>query len=331
MLMQKFAYALRWVGVAVAVICVATLSAWLYAHYPRLPYSGPPAPPVVQVVPTEEEAIVEAHKSLEHNKPAPQVAQTTDEYLCEVYKRTPTKNDGSDFTWKDIAAAKRKGMEVCAFVIGGMAPELKERLLAFGKAADGKGLKWSMLAGFRDDYRQSIATGFKARTGYSQHGGSKVTNGYGDGRAIDITAIGPIGPVLALVDSIGRRLGLIRPYKGNDPNHVQLSQPTQVAVTHAKPQKQRFAKIKGAEHKARYAKRFKQQVAARQQNDFFALFDFVDHGSTRAKPQHSGKMQRLRSVEPAIRRPVAEPGRTESQKANGRLVFTELHKKGVMF
>lgn len=259
---------------------------------PPLPYSGPHAPPVVQVVPTEEEeAIVEVHKTLEHNKPAPQekVVQTTDEYLCEVYRRTPTKNDGSDFTWKDVAAAKRKGMDVCVYVIGGMAPELKERLLAFGKAADGKGLKWSMLAGFRDDYRQSIATGFKARTGYSQHGGSKVTKGYGDGRAIDITAVGSIRPVLALMDSIGRGLGLVRPYKGNDPNHVQLARPTQVAVKHVKPQ--RFAKVKLAKHKVRYAKRFKHptEIAARPQSDFFsALF----HDDSSAKPRHRGKVPR---------------------------------------
>lgn len=272
-------------GIAVALAVFGAVK-----FFEQIP-PAPTPPPVAQTVPTEEEAIVEVHRALEHAKPAPQ--RTTDEYLCDVYKRTPVKHDGSDFTWKDIEAARRKGMDVCAYVIGGMAPELKTRLVKFGAAADGKGLNWSMLAGFRDDYRQSIATGFKARTGYSQHGGSKVTKGYGDGRAIDITAVGPVKPILALIDSIGRELGLIRPYKGKDPNHVQLSRPTQFAAKSVKPQ--RVAKVKVKKHKVRYAKRIKHRtrVATRQNNaDFFPFFDFADRSGT--VPRHRGKVQRPR-------------------------------------
>lgn len=173
------------------------------------------------------------------------VTLTADEYLCEVYKRTPVKKDGAgDFTWKDPAAAKRLNMDVCTYSIGGMDPELKTRLVAFGKVADDRGLEWSMLSAFRDDYRQSIASGIKARTGNSLHGNSRATKGYGHGRAIDITSAGPLAPVLALFDKIGRDLGLSRPYKGFDPSHVQLASyepPARNKVTRAKA-KTRYAK-----------------------------------------------------------------------------------------
>jgi hypothetical protein len=232
----------------IGIIAVGCVLGVVFAYGAVREFYKVPKPAPAPIVQIEAEAV-----TIEETPPVVVAKQTTDEYLCDVYKRTPVKRDGSDFTWKDVAAAKRKGMDVCTYVVGGMAPELKERLLAFGKAADGKGLRWSMLAGFRDDYRQSIASGFKARTGYSQHGGSKVTRGYGDGRAIDITAVGPVGPVLALLDSLGGKLGLTRPMKGSDPNHVQLSRPTRMAS--AEPQKQRTVKV--AKHKTRYAKRFK--------------------------------------------------------------------------
>lgn len=166
--------------------------------------------------------------------------QSIDEYLCEVYKRTPVKKDAAgDFTWKDPAAAKRQGMDVCSYAVGGMAPELRERLAAFGKVADARGINWSILSGFRDDWRQSIAEGIKAGNKTSKHGGSVATGGYGDGRAADIVAF-PIGPLMALVDQMGPDLGLIRPYRGFDPYHVQLAGPTRMAA--AKPAKVRYAK-----------------------------------------------------------------------------------------
>jgi hypothetical protein len=41
------------------------------------------------------------------------VMEEVDEYLWEVYQRTAVKSDSSgDFTWKDLAAAKRAGMSV---------------------------------------------------------------------------------------------------------------------------------------------------------------------------------------------------------------------------
>lgn len=155
------------------------------------------------------------------SKPA-SVMSAVDDYLCEVYRRTPTKKDGAgDFTWKDKSAASRLKMDLCGYVIAGMNKDFREQLYAAGKAMDRQGIKWSMLSAFRDDYRQTIAAGLKARTGNSLHGGSRVTGGHGDGRAVDIAAVGPIGPVLKFIDTVGAKFGLYRPYKGFDPQHVQ--------------------------------------------------------------------------------------------------------------
>ena len=114
-----------------------------------------------------------------------------DRYLWEVYQRAPTKNDHSgDFTWKDPAAAKRMGLSLPEYVIGGMDPDFREQLYHAGQAMDAAGIQWSMLSAFRDDYRQGLASGYKAGVGNSLHGGSRATGGYGHGRAIDITGAG---------------------------------------------------------------------------------------------------------------------------------------------
>lgn len=146
------------------------------------------------------------------------------DYLCEVYGRSPTKKDSSgDFTWKDPAAAKRVGLDVCAYSIGGMHPDLRESLFAFGKIADERDVPWTILSAFRDDYRQKIASGYKANGGNSMHGGSRATKGYGDGRAIDLwVSSGPVAPLFKLIDEIGASFGLTRPMKDGDPAHIQL-------------------------------------------------------------------------------------------------------------
>lgn len=147
-------------------------------------------------------------------------ASPSNDYLCEIYKRTPIKQDASgDFTWKDKAAADRRNMDLCEYVVGGMNPKLRSALIEFGKVAFEAGIPWSFSSGFRDDWRQSIASGYKARTGNSLHGGSRRTGGYGDGRAVDLS--GPVS-VLELFDSVGGKLGLIRPMKASDPAHIQL-------------------------------------------------------------------------------------------------------------
>lgn len=146
-----------------------------------------------------------------------------DEYLWEVYQRVPTKKDGSgDFTWKDPAAAKRVNMALQDYVIRGMDRDFREQLYHAGRAMDSEGVRWSMLSAFRDDYRQRIASGFKASGGNSLHGGSRATGGYGHGRAIDIIAAeGDHRSVWRWVDRNGRKYGLSRPMPGHDPAHIQ--------------------------------------------------------------------------------------------------------------
>ena len=67
-----------------------------------------------------------------------------------------------------------------------MDADFRELVYHAGKAMDAAGIEWTIVSGFRDDWRQSIASGIKARTGYSRHGGSVAVGGYGHGRAIDI-------------------------------------------------------------------------------------------------------------------------------------------------
>ena len=149
--------------------------------------------------------------------------EEVDQYLWEVYLRKPVKSDSSgDFTWKDPAAAKKRGISLQDYVIGGMDADFREQLYHAGQAMDGDGIHWSMLSAFRDDYRQTLASGFKARTGNSKHGGSRATGGYGHGQAIDITTTdGEASTVWHWLDAHGAKYGLQRPIPGRDPAHVQ--------------------------------------------------------------------------------------------------------------
>jgi hypothetical protein len=104
-----------------------------------------------------------------------------------------------------------------------MDPDFREQLYHAGRAMDAQGLHWSMLSAFRDDYRQALASGFKARPGNSLHGGSKATGGYGYGRAIDVTAAngGDAEAIWHWFDAHGAKYGIRRPMPGYDPAHIQ--------------------------------------------------------------------------------------------------------------
>jgi hypothetical protein len=149
--------------------------------------------------------------------------EEVDQYLWEVYLRKPVKSDSSgDFNWKDPAAAKRRGVSLQDYVIGGMDADFREQLYHAGQAMDGDGIHWSMLSAFRDDYRQGLASGYKAHGGNSKHGGSRATGGYGHGQAIDITtADGEASTAWHWLDAHGAKYGLQRPIPGRDPAHVQ--------------------------------------------------------------------------------------------------------------
>jgi hypothetical protein len=149
-----------------------------------------------------------------------------DEYLWSVYQRSKTKRDSSgDFTWKDEAAAARLGLVTRQYVIDGMDPDFRELLYNLGHAMDADGIHWTILSGFRDDYRQGLASGYKAHAGNSFHGGSRATGGYGHGCAADIEASdgesGDDNAVWRWVDQHGEKFGIFRPMKGIDPAHVQ--------------------------------------------------------------------------------------------------------------
>jgi hypothetical protein len=173
--------------------------------------------------PKEDEGNADEKESILPRQRGASIMDQVDDYLWEVYQRVPIKKDGTgDFTWKDPAAAKQMGLSLRDYVIGGMDPEFREQLYHAGHAMDAAGLQWSLLSAFRDDYRQSLASGYKASVSNSLHGGSRRTGGYGHGRAIDIT--GPEdkeSDVWKWMDAHGAKYGLHRPLPKADPAHVQ--------------------------------------------------------------------------------------------------------------
>jgi hypothetical protein len=185
-----------------------------------------PRPPQVDV-PAEAARVKPQERKVEAAPPKPKPPvnpmDAVDDYLWHVYMRAPVKKDSSgDFTWKDPAAAKRMHLSLKDYVIRGMDADFREQLYHAGHAMDAAGLRWSMLSAFRDDYRQALAAGFKARPGNSLHGGSRAVGGYGFGRAIDINNIqGDDEQVWHWIDAHGARYGLRRPMPGYDPAHIQ--------------------------------------------------------------------------------------------------------------
>ena len=143
-------------------------------------------------------------------------------YLFEAYRRLPQKRDAAgDFTWKDPAAAEHVGLPLDRYVIGGMDRDFRELIYAAGRSMDAAGIKWAILSAFRDDWRQQIASGFKASADGSCHGGSRAVGGYGHGRCIDLwTTEGHVDALFAWIDRAGRRFGLLRPMPSADPAHV---------------------------------------------------------------------------------------------------------------
>ena len=135
-------------------------------------------------------------------------------YLWSVYQRSPTKVDGhGDFTWKDVSAARHSGLSVEDYVIGGLDPDFRELLFAAGHAMDAAGVGWTILSGFRDDFRQNLASGLKARVNNSFHGGSEATGGYRHGCAVDLASADRLSDdkVWNWVERKGREFYLIRP------------------------------------------------------------------------------------------------------------------------
>jgi hypothetical protein len=187
--------------------------------------------------------------------PEPDVS-CIDQYLWSLYERTPkvdtvkvqerikvtvkkkgktrtvvktlTKYVTQDFAWKDPIAAQKAGMSLKDYVIGGMDRRFKRKLYHALRAMDDAGFSPGITSGFRDDYRQAIASGNKAATDSSYHGGSR-RGGYGHGLAADLVSVK--GQTRAercqwsevlwkWIDAHEKELGIGRPYLDRDPPHV---------------------------------------------------------------------------------------------------------------
>ena len=179
-----------------------------------------------------------------------------DQYLWSLYQRAPkhdtikvverrkvtVKKNGKprtiikefttlvdeDFTWKDPKAAEKAGMSLMEYVIGGMDRDFKLKLYHALRAMDDAGLSPGITSAFRDDYRQSLASGLKAATDRSYHGGS-FRGGYGHGLAADLVSVKGETRAERLmssenlwkwIDAHGKEFGIGRPYLDKDPAHV---------------------------------------------------------------------------------------------------------------
>jgi hypothetical protein len=179
-----------------------------------------------------------------------------DRYLWALYERTPKEDTNqvqeprkvtvkrkgkmvtvvrsftrlvdADFTWKDPKAAERVGMPMIDYVIGGMDRGFKLKLFHTLRAAEQAGLSPGITSAFRDDYRQSIASGLKAASNRSFHGGS-LRGGYGHGLAADVVSVkgttrderwAASESLWKWIDANGRDFGIGRPYLNRDPPHV---------------------------------------------------------------------------------------------------------------
>jgi hypothetical protein len=179
-----------------------------------------------------------------------------DRYLWALYQRTPKEDSlkvhdrrkvtikrkgkmvtvtrsftrlvDQDFTWKDPHAAERVGMPMMDYVIGGMDRSFRTKLFHTLRAAELAGMSPGITSAFRDDYRQSIASGMKAATDRSYHGGS-FRGGYGHGLAADVVSVDgatrnqrwtSTEKFWKWIDAHGKEFGIGRPYLGRDPPHV---------------------------------------------------------------------------------------------------------------
>jgi hypothetical protein len=142
--------------------------------------------------------------------------------------RTFTKLVDQDFGWKDPKAAERVRLSMMDYVIGGMDRSFKLKLFYMLHAAEAAGLSPGITSGFRDDYRQSIASGLKAASNRSYHGGS-LRGGYGHGLAADVVSVeggtrdqrwASSAKLWKWIDAHGKEFGIGRPYLGKDPPHV---------------------------------------------------------------------------------------------------------------
>ncbi len=218
------------------------------------PLDGTPQPDHVAGPKTDE--IYDATSSIEIHDECLVMEMCADRFLWQLYQRTPKEDSiresrqrqvtikkkrkwitvtktwtvsvDEDFGWKDPKAAKNASMSLADYVIGGVDRNFRLRLFSMLHAAEQAGLAPGITSGFRDDYRQSIASGLKAASNRSYHGGS-LRGGYGHGLAADIVSVKGATRAERLsnsnvlwkwVDDHGIEFGIGRPYLDRDPPHV---------------------------------------------------------------------------------------------------------------
>lgn len=167
----------------------------------------------------------------------------TDDYLFLLYERAPKFDNSGFFGKKDAEAAQRRGMGIKEYVIEGIDPEYRKIFARAAQIMELYGFEPTINSGFRDDYRQSLASDRgKAAIGYSFHGGSH-RGGWGHGLAIDVVSVNAISPVqderLAAsrpmwnwIDRYGPRLGIGRAYGDVDNPHVTPTSSREYAAHH---------------------------------------------------------------------------------------------------
>jgi hypothetical protein len=213
-------------------------------------------PPPNNVAGPKTDEVYDAVSSIEIHDECLVMEMCADRFLWQLYERTKKEDSirettyrkvtikkkrkwitvtrastivvNEDFGWKDPKAAKNVSMSLADYVIGGVDRDFRLRLFSMLRAAELAGLSPGITSAFRDDYRQSIASGLKAASNRSYHGGS-LRGGYGHGLAADIVSVkgATRGERLAnsnilwkWVDDHGIEFGIGRPYLDRDPPHV---------------------------------------------------------------------------------------------------------------
>ena len=224
------------------------------------PMPQPATPPVLFAAASPTDPVQNAARpavSSEALDACPEPDVCIDQYLWSLYERTPkvdtikveekikvkvknkkgktrtvvktqTKYVAEDFGWKDPKAAQKAGMPLKDYVIGGMDRDFRRTLYNALRTMDDAGLSPGITSAFRDDYRQELASGDKAASDSSYHGGSR-RGGYGHGLAADLVSVK--GETRAercewseilwkWIDAHEKELGIGRPYLDKDPPHV---------------------------------------------------------------------------------------------------------------
>jgi hypothetical protein len=239
----------------------------------------PPESPPVQVATARmpdpvHDDLKEAVSSIEIPEECLVADICIDQYLWALYQRTPkvdtirvnerrkvtvkrkgktrtvtksfTRLVDEDFTWKDPKAAEKAGMPMMDYVIGGMDRDFRLKLFQTLRAAEEAGLQPGITSAFRDDYRQSIASGLKAASDRSYHGGS-FRGGYGHGLAADVVSVKgeteaqrciSTDALWKWIDAHGKEFGIGRPYLDRDPPHLAPIDGKEYAAHHHEPKAQ---------------------------------------------------------------------------------------------